>query len=88
MQQNKYDNYTLILELDIQNLDSKICDFVENHAEKFRLEADLLTEKYINRVKQINVREHSKVHKCSMKKVNDAMEKAERKLYNFLLSFV
>ncbi len=88
METNNYDNYTLILELDIQHLDKKIQDFIDDHAKKSSLESALLTEKYIHRVKKINIREQAKIHKCSMKKVNDAMEKAERKLYNFLLSFV
>ncbi len=80
------DNYSLILELDIQNIDKKIRTFIESHNNP--LEVDLLTEKYIDRAKAINIRLHSKNHKCSMKKVNQSMEKAERKLYNFLLSYV
>ncbi len=88
MQENSIDNYTLILELDIQNLDQKIMDFVEKHSKKSVLEAELITEKYVKRSKKINVREHAKVHKCSMKKVNDAMAKAERKLYAYLLTFM
>ncbi len=80
------DNYTLILELDIKNLDEKIHDFIDNHDNI--LESDLLREKYIERAKKVNIRELSKRHKCSQKKVLESMEKSERKLYSFLLKFV
>ncbi|MDO4772193.1 MAG: hypothetical protein Q4A72_01275 [Bacillota bacterium] len=82
------DNYTLILELDIQNLDQKIAEFIDLHAKKSPLESDLLAEKYIHRNRKINLREQSKLHKCSMKKVNQAMEAGERKLYSHLLSYL
>ncbi len=80
------DNYTLILELDIKNLDSKIQDFIDKHNND--LESELIREKYIERSKKLNVRQYSKVYKCPQKKVFESMEKAERKLYTFLLNFV
>ncbi len=86
--QNKIqiDNYTLIFSLDIQNLDEKIKEFIDSH--KVKLEADLLHEKYIERKNSINIRECSKKYKISMKKVNEGMEKAEKKLYVHLLKMV
>lgn len=88
MQELQSKNFTLIMELDIRNLEQKILDFVASHEKKSRLEAELISEKYIQRRQNIRLRELAKKYKCPMKKVTEAMESSERKLYSFLSGFI
>lgn len=80
------DNYNLIFELDIKDLEDKIKTYIDSDIPI--LESELLREKYIEGNKKINIRNYSKVHKTSMKKIALSLDRAENKLFRHLQQYL
>lgn len=76
---------SFILELDIHNLDDKIRGYVD---EVGGLEAEILKQRYLDGLNELNLRLLAKEFKVSMKKVEMAIDSADNKLYRHLQKYI